>query len=290
MPCSCAAVAISPPPAPPRPARRRRASTGQLRLLADPLDHVAAQPARAGLREGRDDDLVHPLVVDGVHGGRHGIGIADVAARVHARRLELRDRALHAPLRAGRIRGHDDGELGGRLLRPLAHRGQERLADHRLASDHEHVRALARLVEVDDDVLDRDVAGRLARAVDQVPAQPARALLRVRRDDHLVGLVLAQRVAQRLQRVGIDDGAAGGDARLVEQVERVAQASLGRGAPLVLVDDVAGARRVLRRDDGHADGPSAARRAPRRSGSCRPRSRSRARGCDVRRRSCDQLL
>ena len=45
---------------------------------------------------------------------------------------------------------------------------------------------------------------------------------------------------------------AGGDARLVEQVERVAQASLGRGAPLVLVDDVAGARCVLRRDDRHA--------------------------------------
>jgi hypothetical protein len=47
------------------------------------------------------------------------------------------------------------------------------------------------------------------------------------RDDDLVRLVLLDPVAKRLERIGIDDGAAGRDSRLVEQVERPAQAALG---------------------------------------------------------------
>ena len=84
-----------------------------------------------------------------------------------------------------------------------------------------------------------------ARSIRFPRSQPERAS-GMRRDDDLVGLVLAERVAERLERIRVDDGAAGGDARLVEEVERPAQAPLGGRAALVLVDDVPGARGVLR--------------------------------------------
>jgi hypothetical protein len=47
------------------------------------------------------------------------------------------------------------------------------------------------------------------------------------RDDHLVRFVLVDGVPDRLERIGIDDRAAGRDASLVEKVERPAQAPLG---------------------------------------------------------------
>jgi hypothetical protein len=40
----------------------------------------------------------------------------------------------------------------------------------------------------------------------------------MRRDDHLVGLVLVDRVLDRLERVRVDNGAARSDAGFVEEV------------------------------------------------------------------------
>ncbi len=76
----------------------------------------------------------------------------------------------------------------------------------------------------------------------------------MRRDDHLVDrCVLVQGVPQGLERIRVDDRPAGGDPRLVQEVERPPQAPLGARAAAVLVDHVARARVVLRRDDRHAD-------------------------------------
>jgi hypothetical protein len=75
------------------------------------------------------------------------------------------------------------------------------------------------------------------------------------RDDDLVGPVLMQRVFDRLQRIGVDDRPARRDPGLVEKVERPPEAPFRRRTALVLVDDEARARGVLRADDGDADRP-----------------------------------
>jgi len=75
------------------------------------------------------------------------------------------------------------------------------------------------------------------------------------RDDHLVGFVLVDGVLDRLERIGIDDRAAGRDPGLVEEVERPAQAPLGARAPAVRVDDEACSGLVLRGDDSDSDRP-----------------------------------
>jgi hypothetical protein len=75
------------------------------------------------------------------------------------------------------------------------------------------------------------------------------------RDDHLVRAILVDGVFDRLEWIGVDDGAARGDARLVQEVEGAAQAPLGARAPAVRVDDETRAWLVLRTDDGDADGP-----------------------------------
>ena len=112
-----------------------------------------------------------------------------------------------------------------------------------LVRDHEHVRLAALVLEVDDDVLDRDAAGdACAMSLDDVAAQPAGALLGMGRDDDLVDLrlELRERVAHRVDRVGLDDEAVRPRCR-----RRAAASSVWssrrprRRAPRVLVDDVA---------------------------------------------------
>jgi hypothetical protein len=75
------------------------------------------------------------------------------------------------------------------------------------------------------------------------------------RDDHLVWVVLVDGVLDRLERIGIDDRAAGRDPGLVEEVERPAQAPLSARAPAVRVDDEARSGLVLRGDDGDSNRP-----------------------------------
>jgi hypothetical protein len=75
------------------------------------------------------------------------------------------------------------------------------------------------------------------------------------RDDHLFGFVLVDGVLDRLERIRIDDRAAGRDPGLVEEVERPAQAPLGARAPAVRVDDEARSGLVLGGDDGDSDRP-----------------------------------
>jgi hypothetical protein len=73
------------------------------------------------------------------------------------------------------------------------------------------------------------------------------------RDDHLVRFVLVNGVLDRLERIRIDDRAAGRDSGLVEEVERPAQAPLGARATAVRVDDEARSGLVLGGDDGDSD-------------------------------------
>ena len=69
------------------------------------------------------------------------------------------------------------------------------------------------------------------------------------------------RVAGRGDRVGLDDEARGRDPGRAQRLERPLEPAAGRGAARVLVDDVALARLVDRRDHGHAHGPSLRRRS-----------------------------
>ena len=57
-------------------------STGSPRLALDALDEVAPQPARALAGEGRDDDLVDPLVAHAWIAAVYGIRMRDLAVRV----------------------------------------------------------------------------------------------------------------------------------------------------------------------------------------------------------------
>jgi hypothetical protein len=191
---------------------------GQLRLFAEPLEEVAPQPAGAGVREGRDDQLVDALVGDRLHHGRERVGMRDLAVDVETFAAQQRDRAEQPALgllvaaRALALR-RDDQEARRALLRPFADLVEQRCAEHRLVRDHKDVgRALLRR-EVDDDVLERQVAGDAAHLLDGVATQPSRLLLRVRRHDHLVRLELMDRVAERRDRIRLDHDAVGGNAR-----------------------------------------------------------------------------
>src|SRR5438445_5462962 len=73
----------------------------QARLLAEPLDEVAAQPAGALGLEGRDDDLVDALVVHRLHRGAERVGMRDLAMDVDPLVAQLADGALEAGVRLG---------------------------------------------------------------------------------------------------------------------------------------------------------------------------------------------
>ncbi len=86
---------------------------GHARVLAQPLDDVAPEPARALAREGRDDDLVDPLVLDHVHRGRVRIGMGDLAVRLDPLGAERR-RALRAGAARPRDARPESGRSAGR--------------------------------------------------------------------------------------------------------------------------------------------------------------------------------
>ena len=67
------------------------------RVLAEPPDEVAPQPARPLAREGRDDHLVDPLVVDRLHRRGVRVRVRDLAVGLDA----LRAGASRAPRAAG---------------------------------------------------------------------------------------------------------------------------------------------------------------------------------------------
>ena len=144
-------------------------------------------------------------------------------------------------------------------------RVEQRVADDGLVRDHEHVRLTAFGRQIDDDVLDRQALSRIANAVDHLSPQPGRALLRMRRDDDLgrPRLEHRDRVAHRVGRIGLDHEPVRRDARLVQRSERPVEASAGRRAPRVLVDDVRRVRVADRSEDGdevHAVGGTALQR------------------------------
>ena len=62
---------------------------------------VAAQPARLLAGEGRDDDLVDPLVVDGMQRRGVRVGVRDLAVRVDALSAQRSDDAAQPPLASG---------------------------------------------------------------------------------------------------------------------------------------------------------------------------------------------
>src|SRR5204863_4765340 len=151
----------------------------KLELVAEAAHEVAPKPARPLPREGRDDDLVDPLVRDSLTGGRERVGVRHLAVRVDAAPAELGERAAQASLCLGmaRLRGialrADEQEAGRRPSRPLSNPGEQRRTDDRLVRDHEDVRARALFAsEVDDDVLDRNAPGSVADPVDDAPPEP----------------------------------------------------------------------------------------------------------------------
>src|SRR5918996_5629561 len=112
---------------------------------AEPTDEVAAQPPGALSGESRDDDLVRPLLAHGLHRRRERVRVRDLPVRVDPFGAEGRDRTAQAPLRlrvlaATRIalRAHDE-EARSSFARPGADALEERLAEHRLVRNDEHV-------------------------------------------------------------------------------------------------------------------------------------------------------
>src|SRR5689334_15289173 len=100
---------------------------GQAGLLAQPVDEVAAQPARGLLaREGRDDDLVDALVLRRVHRSRERVRVRDLAVDVDSLAAQDRQRPPQPPLGLGmRCRvevglRRDDQEGDASLRRALA--------------------------------------------------------------------------------------------------------------------------------------------------------------------------
>jgi hypothetical protein len=68
------------------------------RLLLDALDEVAAQPARPGLRQRGDDDLVGREGRQRVGGRGEGVLVADLAGQLDALRAEVGLREVDAQL------------------------------------------------------------------------------------------------------------------------------------------------------------------------------------------------
>ena len=83
--------------------------------LADPADQVLLEPARALAGEGRDQDLVDPVVLDRVLDGLEGVGAHRLAGRVDVGAVEL-----------GQGRGEVADDLG--LADVLGPRADDRVA------------------------------------------------------------------------------------------------------------------------------------------------------------------
>ena len=188
-------------------------STGSAGLAAQALDQVAAQPAGAGARERRDDDLVDPLVVGRLHRGRERIRVDDLPVGVDPLRAELRERAPKAAGGLGardvaRLR-RDDQEARRALRGPRADVVEQLLRDHGLVRDDEDVRARPWRRRPATTWRTGMSPAALRDVADDVAAHPARALLGMRRDDDLGRrrLELDERVLRRLHRARLDDEA-----------------------------------------------------------------------------------
>ena len=103
---------------------------GQLRVVVQPLDEVLLQPGRRARGEGRDDDLVDPLVVDRPAsppctdpGARPGRALRCPRREGSPARLRRRRSASGCSAR--------DGSLCGQMIRKLA---GERAARSRIRS------------------------------------------------------------------------------------------------------------------------------------------------------------
>ena len=94
--------------------------------------------------------------------------------------------------------------------------------------------------------------GGVGDALDQVAPQPARGRGREGRDEHLVGVVLGDRVHRGGVGVGVADLADGVDALLAQDLAREVDAHLGGVEDGVVVDHVAVARVRARDADDHA--------------------------------------
>ncbi len=225
----------------------------------DASDQVASQPARARLRERGDHDVVRRVELERVLDRRVGVGVGHLSYRVEAGLLQLGER-VREPLRRGVVtvavavarrlrRDHD--EAARLLLRLLAQRVEQRRAAHGLVGDHERALDVVALgVEVHHHVLDGPARG-AAQPVHEALAQPAGAGLRVRGDDDLVVVLVAERVHDRGVRVWVHHLAVGLDAGLAEQRDRHLHAVLGGVAHHRVVDHVAVLRLVLGADDVH---------------------------------------
>ena len=153
----------------------------QARLVAEPLDEVAPQPAGALAREGRDDDLVDPLVVGRLdrrgerdRDGRPGRG------RRSPRSAAPRARGAAAGRpRDGRARRSAAPRSGSSPAPAPRARGPGRAAAcemHRLVRDDEHVRLGPAASSSATTWRTGMPAGRARDLADDVAAQPARAL------------------------------------------------------------------------------------------------------------------
>ena len=72
---------------------------GSFVSVAEPLEQVAAHPAGARVRERRDDQLVDALVLDRLHDRRERIGMRDLAVRLDALAAQQRHGAQQPLLR-----------------------------------------------------------------------------------------------------------------------------------------------------------------------------------------------
>ena len=110
--------------------------------------------------------------------------MSHLAVRVDALTAQLGDGAPQAAFRLrmvapGRIAlRRDDQEARRASPCPLADSVEQRLPDDGLVCEHEDVLVPRLRGQVDYDVLDGDAARALADAIDDVPPEPARLLLR----------------------------------------------------------------------------------------------------------------
>ena len=112
-------------------------------------------------------------------GSGERVRVRDLAVSVDPVRPQDRQSPAQPPFGFGMIRlrrvtlRRDDQEAGRPAGGALTDPRQQRLADHGLVRNHQHVLRSPLRFEVDDHVLDRNVPGRLTNLVDDVLAQPA---------------------------------------------------------------------------------------------------------------------
>ena len=223
--------------------RRRARPAGRSRLRRRSTRSRRSQPERSR-REGRDDDLVDPLVLDGLSGGRERIRVRDLAVRVDALAAQDRQRAAQAALGLGMSRAtvalrRDDQELAG----PFAARSRICSSS---GSPTTVSFATTRTFASPPSSCSRSTTtcstGKPPAALDpfdDVLPQPAGALLRMRRDDDLVGRRSIVAIASRARQPGRSRRRGRrGDPGGAWALERALEPAARRGAARVLVDDV----------------------------------------------------